>query len=693
MGVSLDWRGAAAASVLSLAASSGANAQEIALLSAGGDPGLDLKSAVMCTGHFVRVDVIDTSVVVPSLGTLQNYHAVVVADVGTSTHVDPASLGDVLGEFVALGGGLTVSGNILGAPDVLGGKVIEDGYVPTTVSALPEVCTAGLVMEPLPGMAQQWGAMTPGGVPGHPILYGVTGEAPGGGCHATGLVLEPTAEHIADWSNGEAAVVAYEPDPAFGRVVVLNTGASTLAFDPLGWENSVDLARLIANSALWSARFTKPAGTDYNTTLVQDWNCNAVDISNEKTPDLTDPVCAETPDAVLPYDSADYYFDYKSYSCDVPVDSEDAPIDGDFDGLGSGEVEAGAVSAQLDCDNCPGDYNPDQADIDVDNAGDLCDNCPYISNEDQANGCGVPDGDCFGNVCDNCPCQANDDQSDVDFDGLGDVCDNCLNIVNPDQSDMDGDFWGDPCDNCPLDPNSAQGDEDSDGVGDACDNCLGVPNTDQADLDGDGVGDACDLCATDPYAAETSDVDSDQVGDSCDNCPAVPNFDQTDSDFDFIGDSCDNCPMNGNFEQDDYDGDSVGNACDVCPNNSDPLQLDADSDGVGDVCDNCPNVENIEQLDEDSDDVGDACDLCPGTPGLQGDEDKDGVGDVCDNCPRVANPDQSDQDGDGKGDLCDRFILRGGGEVSQGCVHVSQPVPLWLGMIGLLAVFRRRERT
>jgi hypothetical protein len=67
-------------------------------------------------------------------------------------------------------------------------------------------------------------------------------------------------------------------------------------------------------------------------------------------------------------------------------------------------VSAGCVCTWVDqdCDsvvdlwdNCPNDYNPDQADYDADGFADAWDNCPYV---------------------------ANDSQVDEDKDGIGDPC-------------------------------------------------------------------------------------------------------------------------------------------------------------------------------------------------------------------------------------------------------------------------------
>ncbi len=67
---------------------------------------------------------------------------------------------------------------------------------------------------------------------------------------------------------------------------------------------------------------------------------------------------------------------------------------------------------------------------------------------------GNPDNDCAD---DNCPTQYNPDQADYDYDGIGDLCDNCVEIYNPDQGDYDGDSIGDPCDHVCGDADGSRG--------------------------------------------------------------------------------------------------------------------------------------------------------------------------------------------------------------------------------------------
>ena len=73
-------------------------------------------------------------------------------------------------------------------------------------------------------------------------------------------------------------------------------------------------------------------------------------------------------------------------------------------------------------DNCYLQHNPDQADQDWDDRGDVCDNCPFRRNRNQADG----DDDGVGNACDNCRFIPNSDQTDTDGDGVGDACDDDL---------------------------------------------------------------------------------------------------------------------------------------------------------------------------------------------------------------------------------------------------------------------------
>jgi hypothetical protein len=290
------------------------------------------------------------------------------------------------------------------------------------------------------------------------------------------------------------------------------------------------------------------------------------------------------------------------------------------------------------CDNCPNDYNPDQADGDGDEAGDLCDNCPDDPNPDQAD----TDGDDLGDLCDNCPEFPNPDQSDVDGDEVGDLCDNCPEVPNPSQADSDNDGNGDECDRCPGFPDDL--DQDEDGVPDGCDNCPETVNPDQLDSDDDGAGDLCDNCPNTPNP-EQIDLDGDGAGDECDNCPEMVNPDQADADGDGVGDKCDNCPGVSNPGQRDSDGDGTGDLCDNCPDMINTDQADDDGDGIGNVCDNCLSAENPDQLDIDGDGAGDACDNCPDEYNPdQFDTDRDGVGDACDNDYPAAPPSAADDE-------------------------------------------------
>ncbi len=141
------------------------------------------------------------------------------------------------------------------------------------------------------------------------------------------------------------------------------------------------------------------------------------------------------------------------------------------------------------------------------------------------------DADGINDILDNCPDEFNEDQADSDGDRLGDICDPCPNDV---LNDVDADGVCGDIDNCPEYPNPNQDDNDNDGIGNSCDNCYGHYNPDQLDSDGDGAGDLCDECPYDP----DDDIDYDGVCGDVDNCPDEFNPEQDDSNGDGVGDVC-----------------------------------------------------------------------------------------------------------------------------------------------------------
>ncbi|NCG20594.1 MAG: hypothetical protein GWP91_16415, partial [Rhodobacterales bacterium] len=131
---------------IALALAPVAGAQEVAILCAGGDPLATIRDSLSCTGNFVSIEVFDTSTVTPALATLSNFNSVLVCNIGDTPHADAVSMGDVLADFVELGGGVVLAGGSFAAPTKLGGRLVDDNYVPLTQSNAPPVCPTGLFL-------------------------------------------------------------------------------------------------------------------------------------------------------------------------------------------------------------------------------------------------------------------------------------------------------------------------------------------------------------------------------------------------------------------------------------------------------------------------------------------------------------------------------------------------------------------
>ena len=663
-----------------------ASAQDVAVLSSTDLPAGSMNSNIVnyltSLQVFASVDSFLINTITPDLNQIEDYDAVLVFS--DEDFFERDELGDMLADYVSGGGGLVVASHAFADGTHVGGRLVSDGMLPLTVDGaryvgVEQQMVREIVHESILGVVWFYGGP----------------ESP----HETGLALTPESTLVASWEDGEP-MVAVREFPLAGRIVALNMFPPSGSYDPNYWNTLTQGDALIASSLYWSSKLIDPY-ICLHSPEYQDLNCNTFPEPDEVLVDMTDPVCAS-----WGYPNADYYYEYGLFGCDYPVIDHD--IDGDLlggnTGMATPEIpifregeDFPDYIADLACDNCPTEFNPDQYNIDCDIAGDPCDLCPTIP-DDQSDF----DMDGVGDFCDNCPPPIGNDQADSDYDLIGDACDNCPNDKNIDQQDSDSDLVGNDCDNCITIPNQDQLDFDSDGVGDMCDNCGDVVNPRQLDSDGDFRGDACDNCPFMAHPVNQPDGDGDGVGNACDNCEDAENSMQFDSDLDGVGDVCDNCKFvfnmkigpKDNLKQPDNDLDGVGNACDNCVNESNPKQRDLDFDHVGNSCDNCPYDANHEQGDRDLDGVGDVCDVCVGTPDEdQADLDGDGVGDACDNCPRTANFDQTDLDENGVGDVCDVQIRGGGsvGEDAKSCAVVSGTGAGWLALLIAGGMARRRR--
>ncbi|MEM6291961.1 MAG: thrombospondin type 3 repeat-containing protein [Myxococcota bacterium] len=296
--------------------------------------------------------------------------------------------------------------------------------------------------------------------------------------------------------------------------------------------------------------------------------------------------------------------DAEPYNYDFTIDTPKCREDADNDGI------------PFSCDNADDNFNPDQADIDGDNIGDVVDLCPVAGGD--ANNTADSDNDGVGNECDTCRRTLTQYNADADAAAVPDYM-MVRNIPN-------------------------QGDFDNDGVGDVCDNCVVTANCE-------------DFGPNNPYeVAEAIEFDNDDV------C-------QRDSDQTMVGDECEGAQPNPNAfgpigfgDQDDFDQDGIPNIADGCPRQPLPEVALNENGEFGQAITCSPETAETDCG------PGRAC-----TP--QGicnhlDSDSDGVGNSCDTCAFVGNPSQTmeggaqddDPDGDFVGEVCEIGAEKGCGD-------------------------------
>tara|TARA_B100002052_G_scaffold273228_1_gene275487 strand:- start:963 stop:3608 length:2646 start_codon:yes stop_codon:yes gene_type:complete len=364
-------------------------------------------------------------------------------------------------------------------------------------------------------------------------------------------------------------------------------------------------------------------------------------------------------------------------------------------------------------DNCPTNYNPDQANYDGDNLGDICD-------EDD-------DNDLILDENDVCPMGETGwiSRSLTDFDGDGcrdeseDLDDDDDAICDSDVVDLSCQISSMSSDLCPASSidftsnlqtdNDADGcedtteddDDDNDGYSDDVDDCQFEIGTSSnglkgcIDTDYDGYADSIDVFPSD--ISQWLDTDGDGYGDEKsgtqgDFCPTIFGTSTSDrlgcidSDGDSWSDPDESWTVNfgGDAFPDeqsqhfDSDGDGFGNnpdgyQPDSCPNVFGTSFvdrfgcIDTDGDGWSDAVD-VFNDDNTQWADSDGDGYGDALDgnLPDSCPEIFGnstierygclDSDGDGLDDELDAFP-FDSTETIDSDGDGVGDNLDAYPL------------------------------------
>jgi hypothetical protein len=186
-----------------------------------------LRSALMATGVLGNVDIYPSypTIPTPTLAQLLQYNAVLTYS--NSGYVNAAAMGDLLADYVDLGGGVVLAVYTVSSAQstrALGGRWASGGYeiIPARSGETSTATSLGTV--PLPG---------------HPLWAGMTGFSGATNyTRATTLSAAPHAVRVANWASGGVLAATSSLYPA--RV--------DLNFFPTPWMSTPHGARLLANA-------------------------------------------------------------------------------------------------------------------------------------------------------------------------------------------------------------------------------------------------------------------------------------------------------------------------------------------------------------------------------------------------------------------------------------------------------------
>ncbi len=190
----------------------------ILLLTARSDDASDIRSRLLAFADVSAADEYDASVITPGLADLEAYDCVILSS--NAAFASPIAVGDVLADYVDLGGGVVMTfASFLGGFEV-SGRFLWEGYTPFTLAS-------GLID----------GGSVSDFDPEHPIVAGMTGVWG----YAADVGLAAGAQGVATWSAGPPFVATQGE-----HVAAINIYLFTEA-----WSGDVPL--VVHNAARWTS--------------------------------------------------------------------------------------------------------------------------------------------------------------------------------------------------------------------------------------------------------------------------------------------------------------------------------------------------------------------------------------------------------------------------------------------------------